>query len=224
MSSSTARAATATETKIGALIRARRRQLGLTLQQLGDKSNLSVGYLSQVERDHATPTLGSLAGIAKALGVGLDYFVAQPRAQDALTRSDARPHFSISGSSVSYERLGAEFPGNQLSSFILTVPPGYASETVSHEGEELIYILEGSITQFLDGQAMVMTAGDSLHYRGNTPHAWSNPNDMPAKILWTGTLTIFNGGDEQTSRFELVSPDKSAAVKAPARAKNKNRP
>jgi transcriptional regulator with XRE-family HTH domain len=220
LSSLLARAAAEAETRVGALIRARRRQLGFTLQQLGDASNLSVGYLSQVERDHATPTLGSLAGIARALGVGLDYFVAQPRAQDALTRSETRPHFSISGSSVSYERLGAEFPGNQLSSFILTVPPGYSSETVSHEGEELIYILEGSITQYLDGQAMIMKAGDSLHYRGNTPHAWSNPNEIPAKILWTGTLTIFNAGDETTSRIELVSPDKSAA-KPTSRAKNK---
>lgn len=220
MNSLPARAAAETETRVGALIRARRRQLGFTLQQLGDASKLSVGYLSQVERDHATPTLGSLAGIARALGVGLDYFVAQPRAQDALTRSETRPKFSISGSSVSYERLGAEFPGNQLSSFILTVPPGYASETVSHEGEELIYILEGSITQYLDGQAMIMKAGDSLHYRGNTPHAWSNPNEAPAKILWTGTLTIFNAGDETTSRIELVSPDKSA-VKPTSRAKFK---
>ncbi|GAB2187573.1 helix-turn-helix domain-containing protein [Roseibium sp. LAB1] len=224
MSSSSARAASDAETKVGALIRARRRQLGFTLQQLGDASNLSVGYLSQVERDHATPTLGSLAGIARALGVGLDYFVAQPRAQDALTRAATRPKFSISGSTVSYERLAAEFPGNQLSSFILTVPPGYSSETVSHEGEELIYILEGSITQYLDGEAMVMTAGDSLHYRGNTLHAWSNPNDAPAKILWTGTLTIFNAGDEKTSRIELVSPDKSAAVATADRTKNKNKP
>ena len=138
MSSRTARAAAEAETKVGALIRARRKQLGLTLQQLSDESNLSVSYLSQVERDHATPTLGSLAGVARALGVRLDYFVAQPRAEDALTREGTRPQFSISGSSVVYERLGAEFPGNQLSSFILTVPAGYASETVSHEGEELI--------------------------------------------------------------------------------------
>lgn len=222
MSSSTARSQAETETRVGTLIRARRKQLGLTLQQLGQTSNLSVGYLSQVERDHATPTLGSLAGIARALGVGLDYFVAQPRAQDALTREETRPHFSISGSAVSYERLATEFPGSQLSSFILTVPPGYASETVSHEGEELIYILEGSITQFLDGEAMVMTAGDSLHYRGNTPHAWSNPNEAPARILWTGTLTIFNAGDETTSRIELVSPDKTGA--GSPRSKNNKKP
>ena len=48
-----------------------------------------------------------------------------------------------------------------------TVPPGYRSETVAHEGEEILYVLEGSITQRLDGDEMVMSAGDSLHFRGN---------------------------------------------------------
>ncbi|MCR4266137.1 helix-turn-helix domain-containing protein [Nitratireductor sp. ZSWI3] len=224
MSNQTARAASDAETRIGMLIRARRRQLGLTLQQLGDAASLSVGYLSQVERDNATPTLGTLAGIARALGVGLDYFVAQPRAEDALTREETRPRFSIAGSSVIYERLGAEFPGNQLSSFILTVPPGYASETVSHEGEELIYILDGSITQYLDGEAMVMEAGDSLHYRGNVPHAWSNPNETPARILWTGTLTLFKAGGQQSARFELVSPDKTIPDTKPVHSKAKSKP
>ncbi|WP_048645419.1 helix-turn-helix domain-containing protein [Nitratireductor soli] len=220
MSIQPARVATETETKIGVLIRARRRQLGLTLQQLGDAASLSVGYLSQVERDNATPTLGTLAGIARALGVGLDYFIAQPRAEDALTREETRPRFSIAGSSVIYERLGAEFPGNQLSSFILTVPPGYASETVSHEGEELIYMLEGSITQYLDGKEMVMKAGDSLHYRGNVPHAWKNPNDVPARILWSGTLTLFNAAGQSANRVTLVSPDKSGN---PAGSSNKSK-
>lgn len=194
--------------KVGALIRARRRRLGLTLQALGDAASLSVGYLSQVERDHATPTLATLAQIARALGVALDFFISAPRAEDALTRSGERKRFSIDGSSIVYERLATEFPGSQLSSFILTVPPGYASETVNHEGEEIIYILEGSITQYLDGQPMAMAAGDSLHYRGNTPHAWENPHDAPARILWTGTLTIFNAAN----RIELVSSDLKAGA------------
>lgn len=210
MSSPTVRATPEVDTRIGVLIRARRRQLGLTLQQLGKAAGLSVGYLSQVERDNATPTLGSLAGIARALGVGLDYFVSQPRAEDGLTRAESRPQFSIAGSPIVYERLGTEFPGSQLSSFLLTVPPGYASETVSHEGEEMIYVLEGSITQYLDGEEMEMKAGDSLHYRGNTPHAWKNGTDSPARLLWTGTLTVFGANGQATNRIELVSPDKGS--------------
>ncbi len=67
--------------KVGALIRARRRQQQLTLEALGKSAEVSVGYLSQVERDHATPSLGTLASIARALGVGIDYFVSAPTAQ-----------------------------------------------------------------------------------------------------------------------------------------------
>ena len=177
--------------KVGAIIRARRRQMQLTLQALADDAHISVGYLSQVERDHATPSLGTLAQISRALDVGIDYFIATPSTQAALTRQGERRKFSVDGSSVIYERLGAEFPGNVLSSFILTVPPGYRSEVVSHEGEEILYVLEGAITQRLDDEDMVMSAGDSLHFRGNRPHAWSNHTDEPARLLWTGSLTLF---------------------------------
>lgn len=177
--------------KVGALIRARRRQQQLTLVELGEAAEVSVGYLSQVERDHATPSLGTLAQIAKALGVSIDYFVAAPATHDALTRADERNRFSLDGSSIVYERLGADFPGNQLSSFLMTVPPGYRSETVAHEGEEILYVLEGAIKQKLDEQEIVMQAGDSLHFRGNRPHSWSNHTNEPARLLWTGTLALF---------------------------------
>lgn len=180
------------ETQIGHLIRMRRKQLRMTLQQLGDGANLSVGYLSQVERDFATPTLASLASIARTLEVTLDYFISEPALEQAFTQAHTRPRFSIAGSPLIYEKLGTQLPGNQLSSFILNVPPGYQSETVSHEGEELIYILEGSIIQNLDNQEITMCAGDSLHYRGATPHSWANRTDEPARILWVGSLVVFN--------------------------------
>ncbi len=181
----------ATSPKVGALVRARRKQLHMTLQDLGNAADVSVGYLSQLERDLATPSLGTLAQIARSLDVGVDYFIATPKASDALTRAGERAKFSVDGSSVVYERLGAEFPGNVLSSFILTIPPGYRSETVHHEGEELIFVLDGTISQRIDDQEMVISAGDSLHFRGNRPHSWSNDSDKPARLLWTGTLTMF---------------------------------
>ncbi|WP_306120273.1 MULTISPECIES: cupin domain-containing protein [unclassified Roseitalea] len=180
------------ELKIGPLVRSRRRQLSMTLQALGQAAGVSVGYLSQIERDNATPSLGTLAQIASALNVKLDYFVAMPQASDSLSRAGERVLFSLDGSSIHYEQTGADLPGHELSSFIVHVPPGHRSETVSHEGEEVIYILDGEIRQVLDGEEMTLRAGDSLHYRGNRPHAWSNPGDRPARLLWVGTLTVFH--------------------------------
>ncbi|WP_116130881.1 helix-turn-helix domain-containing protein [Tropicimonas sp. IMCC34043] len=180
------------EPQLGPSIRRRRKQLGLTLQAACDRSGVSVGYLSQVERDNATPSLGTLAQIADALGVGLDYFVAAPRPADSLTRAGTRPQFSLAGSTMSYESLGTDFPGSELSSFILHVPPGFASELVSHEGEEILFILDGEIDQMLDNQVIRMGPGDSLHYSGLRPHSWTNPTDRPARILWTGTLAVLH--------------------------------
>jgi transcriptional regulator with XRE-family HTH domain len=192
-----AKPAQTTQPKVGALIRARRRRLHMTLQALCDAAGISVGYLSQVERDHATPSLGTLAQIARALDVGVDYFIATPSMEDGLTRAAERDRFSVDGSSIVYERIAADFTGNLLSSFILNVPPGYRSETVAHEGEEIIFVLEGSITQRLDDREMVLSSGDSLHFRGNHPHSWSNDTRKTVRLLWTGTLPMFRSRSDR---------------------------
>ena len=177
--------------RIGALIRARRLQLGMTLKALCEDAGLSVGYLSQIERDQATPSLATLTQIAAAVGVGVDYFVSVPKPQDALSRAEGRVQFSLNGSSVLYERLSTEFAGSQLTSFIMHVPPGYQSEVVSHDGEECLYVLEGEVTQWLDDNKIILRAGDALHFRGNQNHAWANHSQHSAKMLWTGKLALF---------------------------------
>ena len=98
----------------------------------------------------------------------------------------------------------------------MLVPPGYRSETVSHEGEEILYVLDGSITQRLDGEEMVMSAGDSLHFRGNRPHSWANHTDQPAKLLWTGTLALFRS-TARPSRQVVAKP--KTGVNKPVRKK-----
>jgi transcriptional regulator with XRE-family HTH domain len=183
--------------KIGALIRARRRKLNLTLYDVSAAAGISVGYLSQVERDQATPSLGTLAQIAHSLDVGMDYFIATPSAEDSLTRAGERQKFSIDGSSVLYERIAADFAGNTLSSFIMNIPPGYHSETVSHEGEEILYVLDGVLAHTLDGMKMELGVGDSLHFRGSRPHSWWNDSNKIVRVLWTGTLPLFRSRSER---------------------------
>jgi len=79
---------------VGPLIRARRRQLHMTLQTLADAAGISVGYVSQVERDLATPSLGTLALIARA---------AEGSMRDSLSLLDQVIAFS--GNQVSVESV-----------------------------------------------------------------------------------------------------------------------
>ncbi|QQA41609.1 helix-turn-helix domain-containing protein [Pelagovum pacificum] len=182
---------------IGGLIRKRRKALGMTLQALADSASVSVGYLSQVERDNAVPTLGTLAQIAGGLDVELEYFVASPRPADAITRAVERPTFSLAGSSIRYESLSNEYPGSELSSYLLTIPPGYASEIVSHAGDEFVYVLSGEIEHMLEGETFRLGPGDSFHFNGAKEHALANRGDDAAQVLWAGTLDVMHSRERR---------------------------
>jgi len=185
-----------------------RHRRSTTLQQLSAASGVSVGYLSQVERGNATPTLGTLSQIAQALDVETGYFVRTPHAVDSLTRDGMRPKFAVAGSSIEYEQIGAQRAGHELTSYIINVPPGYASEVVHHVGEEIIYILEGEISQMVGEREYLMGVGDSLHYLGTTPHCWSNKTDKPARILWVGQMHY-----DQSSEIGQIKNDRTEAAR-----------
>lgn len=171
-------------------------------------AGLSVGYLSQLERDKAVPTLATLAQIAQAMDVSVDFFVSTHKPTDALSKADGRPQFSLAGSSIVYEAISTDYPGSEMSSYILHVPPHYVSETVSHDGEEIIVILEGSIKQTLGGEIFTMTLGDSMHYDGKTPHSWTNVANVPARVLWTGMLNVLTpGGARHLPRVIAANDD-----------------
>lgn len=198
--------ALAQQDQIGPLIRDRRRRLGLTLQELGERAGVSVGYLSQVERNNATPSLGTLAQIAKALNVALEYFVRTPSPSDGLTRQDSRIQFSVGTSQIGYEQLGADLPGAMLSSYIIDCPPGFSSESQQHEGEEVLYVLEGEIEHTLGQEVFPLQAGDSLHFRGSVPHSWRNVSDSPARLLWVGTLEVLHSAGKMRLPLRVAEP------------------
>lgn len=201
--------------RCGARIRHLRRKAGLTLQALSDAAGISVGFLSQVERDKATPSLGTLAALGDALGVDIDYFVATPKPIEALSRAGERPLFAIADTSLAYERLTTSLPGGALSALIVHLPVGYASEVVRHTGEEFVLVLDGHIRQTLADTALDLGPGDSLHFMGETPHSFANVGASPARLLWTGTSPRLLGKTpdlpQRDARF-AVNPDERSGT------------
>lgn len=202
--------------RVGPLIRSLRKKRHLTLAQLGDAANLSVGFLSQVERDQASPSLTALNQIAKALGVGIDYFVAAPATQSALTRAGKREAFWVDEDGMVYERLSASFPGSEMTSYIITVPPGFTSEVSRHEGEEIAYQLSGHVHFTLEGRSFVMQPGDSLHFVSTRPHRWANTGSEPARVFWSGTAPI-----DQREEIEAAG---GSIERLPGTSKSEKRP
>ena len=176
---------------LGQRLRERRLALGLTLKQVADAANLSVGFISQVERGLAAPSLSSLVSIARALGTHVTEFLSQPSGRSALTRHNQRPVFAVGGAALNYERISASFEGSRLNSVVMHEPPGHRSEPIRHEGEELFFILEGAITVEVDSERSVLEAGDSIHFASTRRHSTWNHTTEPATILHVCTLDVF---------------------------------
>ena len=81
--------------KVGLKIRDARKQRRLTLQRVAEATGLSIGFLSQVERDITTPSLSSLVTIAKALDLPVSSFLHQPDIPNAVSRRDGRVTYGI---------------------------------------------------------------------------------------------------------------------------------
>ena len=190
---------------LGSRLRRRRRELGLTLQQVGDGAKLSVGFISQVERDLTSPSLSSLAAISRVLQAHISEFFAIPGGASLTTRARTRGHYSLDERNTDYERVTANFPGHVLNGVIVHDPPGYRSEPIRHEGEEFFFVLSGSITVELDGKATILNTGDSIHFRSNREHSTWNHTVDPASVLVMVTMDIF--GETDTEKMGRIYHD-----------------
>ncbi|GAB5505597.1 MAG: cupin domain-containing protein [Rhizobiaceae bacterium] len=179
---------------LGVRLRERRRELRLTLKDVADGAGLSVGFISQVERDLTVPSLSSLASISRVLRMPITSFLSQPDGGQPHTRHDQRPVYAVQANGLQYERLSARFPGNVLNSVIVHEPPGMRSEPIRHEGEEMFFILKGSITIEVEDEVTVLSAGDSIHFESTRRHSSWNHTTETVTILHVCTMDVF--GDD----------------------------
>jgi quercetin dioxygenase-like cupin family protein len=115
-----------------------------------------------------------------------------------ITRHNERTRYALDGSpgqTVSYERLSAAFPGNVLRSTLIHEPPGYRSEPMSHEGEEIFYVVHGALTIEIDGERTVLDAGDSAHFLSAKVHSTWNHTTEPTVVFHTCTMDVFGDGE-----------------------------
>jgi transcriptional regulator with XRE-family HTH domain len=207
---------------LGQRLRDRRQELGLTLKDVGDAAGLSVGFISQIERGITVPSLTSLISVCRVLRADVGDFLAQPRGDKPITRHDQRPVYAVGGNAISYERLSAAFPGNVLRTVLIHEPPGFRSEPMSHEGEEIYFILEGSLTVEIDGEPNILEAGDSIHFPSTRTHATWNHSTKNTTILHTCTMDVFGDGEPSGSARTSMAVSRAKGRKSgPKQTKTK---
>jgi len=184
------------ENKLGGRLRLRRKELKLSMKEVAISSGLSIGFISQVERGLTSPSLTSLTAIANFLRSDVTNFLSQPKSKSSITRHQERDVYTINKNGLQYERLSDSFPGHTLNSVIIHEMPGHRTESISHEGEEFFFTLEGAITIYIDDVVNILEAGDSLHFDSSRSHsAWNHTNKVTT-VLHVCTMNVF--GDQDT--------------------------
>jgi transcriptional regulator with XRE-family HTH domain len=174
---------------IGERIKALRAEGGMTLAELGQRSNLSVSYLSQIERDRTTPSLSTLTSVAKALNVGLRYFFETEAEAAHVVRADERSSLAA-GSSIVRQRLTPDAGNSQIEVQRVTLQPGSPPEPLEQcPGEELAFVLSGQLTISIGDEQFVLAAGDSIHYDALQPRSWQNDDAEPCVVVWAHAIS-----------------------------------
>ena len=172
---------------VGGAIKRLRREKGLSLISLAKESGVSVGMLSQIERDVANPSLRVLTQILHALGESMSALFTKSEAaltDPSFVRRRMR-HPMLDLGCLQKELLSSGSSHN-LQIFILHIPPKGSSGTqpLSYPAEKGGLVLEGVIVLKVGDEEAVLDQGDSFVFDSSIPHSFNNSSDAPAKLLW----------------------------------------
>jgi transcriptional regulator with XRE-family HTH domain len=177
---------------IGKKIRELRKKGGLVLQDLSDRTGLSKPLLSQIEKEVVSPPIATLLKISKALNTNISFFFQNdgPEEKVVVVRKDESKvidsrYFGREESGYYYEALAFKKPKKYMEPFLVEFKRKRVDQLsyFSHDGEEFIYLLEGTLEFRTEGQQYILQPGDSLYFESSIPHAYRALERRNARAL-----------------------------------------
>lgn len=163
--------------EIGIRIKSIREEKGLSLDQLSKLTGFDIELLSNIESSKVQPQLGTIIKLSKALdsafgrivsGVGDKlYSVTRKNEQKIVSRSTSRKGRK---QLYTYKSLAPEVKGRHMEALIVQLEENPEDEMSVHEGEEFIYVLDGTVLLNIGGDKFELEPGDSAYYLSTTPH------------------------------------------------------
>ena len=177
--------------EIGDEIRGLRKAHGMTLKQLAAGAGISIGYLSEIERNQTRLPIGVLKAICDVFGIHMNWFfragkLGPAEERDIVVRAANRPRLSFTGLGITEELLSPNLTG-PLEMLISTIAPGADSDNYSHDGAEAGVVLSGTLELWVDDVRLHLDAGDSFAFASTQQHRCANPTGTPTKVLWVIT-------------------------------------
>lgn len=181
-----------TDNRVGAKLTTLRESLGLTVEELAERCACDTATIEQLEAGDAVPSLAPLIKITRALGVRLGTLLDDDnrigpvvtRAGEANSVERVRDLETGSGAgTLDFFSLAAGKSARHMEPFVITVHPGEDRDLSAHEGEEFIYVLDGTIEIEYGKDLYTLTPGDSIYLDSIVPHQVRGGSPSPARIM-----------------------------------------
>lgn len=177
-----------TDPKLGARLRELRQARKLTLADLAAGTGISIGTLSQLERDLVSPTVRTLFTLGSALGVSPAWLIDPESGGDVdapfVVRADKRqPFLNTDGLK---KDLISPVASKRLKGFYVVIEPGSGSGHAPyvHAGEEMGLVMSGVLELRIDDRIFVLREGDCFSFPSDHPHSFSNVGTNQATVFW----------------------------------------
>ena len=179
------------EEQIGAKIRNLRNQNGLTQEELADRTELTKGFISQMERGLTAPSVSTLLDIVECLGTNLsDFFHEENELQIVYPKEDYFEKEDEHKNSITW--LIATAQSRSMEPILVQLQPGQSMpEDKPHEGEEFGYVLDGEIRLHYGEDVYTVRKGDSFIFPAHRKHKISSACKKVSSILWISSPPSF---------------------------------
>ena len=177
--------------QIGRKIRDLRNANGLTQQELADRTELTKGYISQLERGLVAPSVITLLDLIECLGTDASEFFRQTE-EEQVVYSEEGFFEKIDEDGNSIQWIVPTAQKNEMEPLLVVLQPhSILPEDKPHAGEEFGYVISGRVKVHLGDKVYQAKAGDSFYYPANREHCLENPGSRPAKFIWVSTPPNF---------------------------------
>lgn len=163
------------------LLRAVRKQRGLTLEGLAERTGLTKSYLSKIERSRSTPSIAVAIKVAQALDVDVAQLFSERGAEDKIAVDRAADR---STDRQRYRAMASDMLGKSMSPFVVRPAGCAAAETRPvHSGQEFVFVHAGSVELEYGDATWTLAAGDSAYFDASISHRIRAVGSQPAEVV-----------------------------------------
>ncbi|HLN19511.1 MAG TPA: XRE family transcriptional regulator [Bacteroidales bacterium] len=164
---------------IGEKISSLRSIKNIPVPDLAKKSGLSEKQYELIEKGESIPSLGVLIRITRALGVRMGTLLDDNDKEGPAVVREKEKNSSVSFSTnenesrehLTFMSLAPNKAGRHMEPFMIDIIPSNNNNVKSsHEGEEFIYVLEGSVIIYYGNDIIELGKGDSIYLDSIVSH------------------------------------------------------